>query len=118
MCSSSEISCYGDVSNLKSLSLLLQMESELERFQKQNMQLELNISELKLRQKALDQELHTERQVKRDTEAMLRRYKTDLHNCVGYIQEPKVLKECVVSLYKKHVQEDIVSHSLLDFKYQ
>ena len=45
----------------------------------------------------------------RDVEAIVRRFKTDLHNCVGYIQDPKMLKESIKALYQKHVQEDIVS---------
>lgn len=38
------------------------MESELERFHKQNTQLELNITELRQKLKATDKELHQERQ--------------------------------------------------------
>jgi hypothetical protein len=45
----------------------------------------------------------------RDGEAIVRRFKTDLHNCVGYILDPKMLKESIKALYQKHVQEDIVS---------
>ena len=48
----------------------------------------------------------------RDVEAVVRRFKTDLHNCVGYIQDPKLLKESIRALYQKHVQEDIVSRWL------
>ena len=47
----------------------------------------------------------------RDVEAVVKRFKTDLHNCVGYIQDPKMLKESIKALYSKHVQEDIVSTS-------
>ena len=39
-----------------------EMESELERFHKQNTQLELNITELRQKLKATDKELHQERQ--------------------------------------------------------
>lgn len=39
-----------------------QMESELERFHKQNTSLELNITELRLKLKATDKEMHQERQ--------------------------------------------------------
>jgi len=39
-----------------------QMESELERFHKQNTQLELNITELRQKLKATDKEMHQERQ--------------------------------------------------------
>jgi peptidoglycan hydrolase CwlO-like protein len=85
------------------------MESELERFHKQNTQLELNITELRQKLKATDKEMHLERQRVRDVEAVVRRFKTDLHNCVGYIQDPKMLKESIRALYQKHVQEDIVS---------
>lgn len=42
-------------------------------------------------------------------EAVVKRFKTDLHNCVGYIQDPKMLKESIKALYSKHVQEDVVS---------
>ena len=48
----------------------------------------------------------------RDVEAVVRRFKTDLHNCVGYIQDPKLLKESIRALYQKHVQEDIVSFTV------
>ncbi len=85
------------------------MESELERFHKQNTQLELNITELRQKLKATENEMRQERKRVRDVEAVVRRFKTDLHNCVGYIQDPKLLKESVKALYQKHVQEDIVS---------
>ena len=42
-------------------------------------------------------------------EAVVKRFKTDLHNCVGFIQEPKKLKENVKSLYEKYVQDETVS---------
>ena len=49
-------------------------------------------------------------------EAVVRRFKTDLHNCVGYIQDPKMLKESIKALYQKHVQEDIVSDHISALK--
>ena len=85
------------------------MESELERFHKQNTQLELNITELRQKLKATDKEMHMERQKVRDVEAVVKRFKTDLHNCVAFIQEPKTLKDSIKALYTKYVQEDIVS---------
>lgn len=46
----------------------------------------------------------------RDLEALVRRFKTDLHNCVAYIQEPKLLKEKIRGLFEKYVQRaDMVS---------
>ncbi|XP_032633576.1 cilia- and flagella-associated protein 57 isoform X2 [Chelonoidis abingdonii] len=81
------------------------MEGELERFHKQNMQLELNITELRQKLKATDREMHKEQQKERDMEALVKRFKTDLHNCVGFIQEPKKLKEGIRELYDKYVQQ-------------
>lgn len=43
-------------------------------------------------------------------EALIKRFKTDLHNCVGLIQEPKKLKESIRNIYEKYVQKaDMVS---------
>ncbi|OON14130.1 hypothetical protein X801_10086 [Opisthorchis viverrini] len=90
------------------------MEAELERFHKQNGQLELNIAELKQRHKCVENELVQERQNTRDQEALVRRFKTDLFNCVGSIQDPKVLKASVVALYKKHIHEDLTGEATVD----
>lgn len=43
-----------------------------------------------------------------DIEAVVKRFKTELYNCVGFIQEPKKLKESVKQLYQKYVQDDTV----------
>ncbi|XP_029425353.1 cilia- and flagella-associated protein 57 isoform X1 [Nannospalax galili] len=82
-----------------------EMEAELERFHKQNTQLELNITELLQKLRATDQELRKEQQKERDLEALVRRFKTDLHNCVAYIQEPRLLKEKIRGLFEKYVQQ-------------
>ncbi|XP_007436852.1 cilia- and flagella-associated protein 57-like, partial [Python bivittatus] len=82
-----------------------EMEGELEHFHKQNTQLELNIAELRLKLRATDREMHKEMQKERDMEALVKRFKTDLHNCVGLIQEPKKLKECIRDIYEKYVQK-------------
>ncbi|XP_024200849.1 cilia- and flagella-associated protein 57 isoform X8 [Pan troglodytes] len=81
-----------------------EMEAELENFHKQNTQLELNITELWQKLRATDQEMRRERQKERDLEALVKRFKTDLHNCVAYIQEPRLLKEKVRGLFEKYVQ--------------
>ncbi|XP_037599096.1 cilia- and flagella-associated protein 57 isoform X2 [Cebus imitator] len=81
-----------------------EMEAELEHFHKQNTQLELNITELWQKLRATDQEMRRERQKERDLEALVKRFKTDLHNCVAYIQEPRLLKEKVRGLFEKYVQ--------------
>ncbi|XP_078485320.1 cilia- and flagella-associated protein 57 [Ciona intestinalis] len=91
-----------------------EMESELERFHKQNTQLELNIAELKQKLRATDKELHYERQRVRDAEAVSKRMKTDLHNCVGFLQDPKKLKESVKSVYETHVHDDVAESTSVD----
>ncbi|XP_036452639.1 cilia- and flagella-associated protein 57 [Colossoma macropomum] len=85
-----------------------EMEGELDQFHKKNTQLELTIADLKLKLKATDKEMHKEMQRVRDVEALVRRFKTDLHNCVGFIQEPKKLKESIRELYERYVQQSDV----------
>ena len=51
-----------NIRNLFSYFIFQQMESELERFHKQNTSLELNITELRLKLKATDKEMHSQRQ--------------------------------------------------------
>ncbi|KAK3567777.1 hypothetical protein QTP86_026459 [Hemibagrus guttatus] len=92
-----------------------EMEAELEQFRKMSTQLELTISQLKLKLKATDKERQKETQRVRDVEAVLHRLKTDLHNCVGFIQEPRKLKESVREIYERHVhQSDVVEIAGVD----
>ncbi|XP_068808899.1 cilia- and flagella-associated protein 57 isoform X1 [Struthio camelus] len=92
-----------------------EMEGELERFHKQNAQLELNITELQQRLKATDREVHRERQKEQNMKALVKRFKTDLHNCVGFIQDSKKLKDGICELYTKYVhQTDMVETVGLD----
>ena len=49
-----------------------------------------------------------------DVQALVKRFKTDLHNAAGYVQEPKKLKEHVKELYGKYVSDDTVSIVVLD----
>ncbi|KAF6344214.1 cilia and flagella associated protein 57 [Rhinolophus ferrumequinum] len=81
-----------------------EMETELERFHKQNTQLELNITELWQKLRATNQEMRKEIQKERALEALVKQFKTDLHNCVAYIQEPQQLKDKIRGLFEKYVQ--------------
>lgn len=47
---------------------------------------------------------------KRRAELELKQIKTDIHNCVGYIQDPKMLKDQIKVVYQKHVHDDVVSY--------
>ncbi|POI36129.1 hypothetical protein CIB84_000109 [Bambusicola thoracicus] len=81
------------------------MERELEQLHKENTQLKLNITQLHQKLKATDNELHKERQKKQNMEALIKRFKMDLHNCVGFIQDYKKLKAGIRELYTKYVQQ-------------
>ncbi|XP_062849861.1 cilia- and flagella-associated protein 57 [Trichomycterus rosablanca] len=81
------------------------MEGELEQFHQKNTQLELDVAEMNLKLRATDKEMHREKQRVRDVESLVRRFKIDLHNCVGFIQEPKQLKDAVRDLYERYVQQ-------------
>ena len=49
-----------------------------------------------------------------DVEEGVKRFKTDLHNAAGFIQDPKKLKEHVKELYGKYVSDDTVTKPLLN----
>jgi len=83
-----------------------EMESELERFHKNNTALELNISEMKQKMRAVEKEYQRERQKLRDMEAKCKRMKVDIHNCVGLIQDPKMLKQSIRNLFDTHCHDD------------
>ncbi|XP_046907075.1 cilia- and flagella-associated protein 57-like [Hypomesus transpacificus] len=84
---------------------ILEMEEELSSFHKKNNKQELDITELKLKLTATDKEVHKEMQKVRDREAFVRRFKTDLHKCVGHIQDPKALKKSIRGLYEFYVHQ-------------
>ncbi|TSL47697.1 Cilia- and flagella-associated protein 57 [Bagarius yarrelli] len=92
-----------------------QMEAELEQFRKKGIQLELIISELKQKLKAVEKERQRETQRVRDVDAELHRLKTELHNCVGFIQEPRKLKETIREIYLHYVhRSDVVEVARAD----
>ncbi|XP_054689063.1 cilia- and flagella-associated protein 57 isoform X1 [Grus americana] len=90
-------------------------EGELERFHKESTQLKLNITQLQQKLKATDCEMHRERQKKQNMAAVIKRFKTDLHNCVGFIQDSKKMKDGIHELYAKYVQQsDMVETEAVD----
>ncbi|XP_065602497.1 cilia- and flagella-associated protein 57 [Cyrtonyx montezumae] len=80
-------------------------ERELKQFHKENIQLKLNITRSQQKLKATNNEMHKERQKKQSMEAIIKRFKMDLHNCVGFIQDYKKLKAGIHELYIKYVQQ-------------
>ncbi|KAL6489815.1 hypothetical protein MHYP_G00001600 [Metynnis hypsauchen] len=95
-----------DIKELK--GQIQEMEGELDQFHKKNTQLELTIANLKLKLKATAKEMRKETQRVTDVEALVQKFKTDLHNCMGFIQEPKKLKESIRNLYECYVQQSDV----------
>lgn len=79
-----------------------EMESELERFHKSNTQLELALTESRQKLRAVDLELEQERLRVRDSKSLNTRILVELHDAVGYIQDPPKLKETVRTMYEKY----------------
>ncbi|XP_034429199.1 cilia- and flagella-associated protein 57-like [Hippoglossus hippoglossus] len=67
--------------------------------------LTLITSDLRLKLKAEGTELHNEIQKMKNLETHLQRLKSDLHNCVNFIQEPKKLKDSVLMIYARYVSQ-------------
>merc|ERR1719276_42184 len=88
------------------------MDSELEDYHRKNKQLELNIEQLKNKQRNLQNEIVTQRKKMTDCQTIIKRFKNDLHESVQFIQEPKQLKDSVTALYKKYVPNGIKKQEL------
>ncbi|XP_062412043.1 cilia- and flagella-associated protein 57 isoform X1 [Sardina pilchardus] len=88
--------------------VITEMEAELDQFHKKKTQLDLTCNELKLKLKATEKEMSRELKRVKDVESLVHRFKTDLHHCVGFIQDPKRLKEVIRELYERYVQQSDV----------
>ncbi|NXW55507.1 CFA57 protein, partial [Eurystomus gularis] len=94
---------------------ICEMEGELERFHKESTELNLKTTLLQQKLKATHSEMHRERQKKQNMETLIKRFKTDLHTCVGFIQDPKKLKDEIHKLYNNYVQQsDMVETVAVD----
>lgn len=51
---------------------------------------------------------------RRKSELELKQVKTDIHNCVGFIQNPKMLKDQIKKVYEKHVHDDVSEAANVD----
>jgi len=85
------------------------MDQELERYHKNNSSLELTISDLKLKLDGMQREILGQRSKLGDAASESRNMRTELHELVQFIQDPKALKEGVKKIYQRHVAEDTVS---------
>ncbi|XP_034441489.1 cilia- and flagella-associated protein 57 [Hippoglossus hippoglossus] len=82
-----------------------QLQEELVQTDQSNTQLKLTVSDLKLKLRTRDKEMQKEMQKLKDLEIHLQRLKSDLHNCVGFIQDPRKLKESVQMIYTRYVPQ-------------
>merc|ERR1719203_2368567 len=102
-----ELKAQIDPKNDDIASMLTQiqaMEGELDDYMRKNKQLALDISQLQMKQRALQEEIKSQKKRLRDDLALIKRFKLDLSDCMETIQEPKQLKESVANLYRKYVQ--------------
>merc|ERR1711959_511151 len=86
---------------------ILAMDAELEDYMRKNKQLALDISQLQMKQRALQEEIKTQKKKLRDDMALIKRFKIDLHECMQFVNEPKQLKEGVALLYREYVQSGV-----------
>eukprot|EP00930_Biecheleria_cincta_P085307 TRINITY_DN746_c0_g1_i2.p1 TRINITY_DN746_c0_g1~~TRINITY_DN746_c0_g1_i2.p1 ORF type:complete len:1283 (-),score=294.40 TRINITY_DN746_c0_g1_i2:68-3874(-) len=80
------------------------MDDELSDYMRKNKQLALSISQLQMKQRALQEEIKSQKRRLRDDLALINRFKQDISDCMETISEPKALKESVTALYRKYVQ--------------
>ncbi|GMH45741.1 hypothetical protein BSKO_13704 [Bryopsis sp. KO-2023] len=84
-----------------------EMDSELERYHKNNANLDLTISNLKLKETALLKEIQQQQNAKNDAILLVKRFKHDLHELVQFVQFPKQLREKVKDIYHRHVHQSV-----------
>merc|ERR1712151_861803 len=77
-----------------------------------NKQLSMGIKELQTTQTSLQEEIVSQKKKKIDCQTMIKRCKTDLHESVQFIQDPKQLKDSVGALYKKYVPNGVKKQEL------
>merc|ERR1719440_425061 len=89
-----------------------EMDELLEDFHKKNKQLQLDITQLTGKQKLYQEEILKFRKKLTDGQTVIKRFKNDLHECVQYIQEPKLLHDKVTDLHKKYVPNGVKRQEL------
>merc|ERR1712070_352610 len=82
-----------------------EMDQELEQYHKSNAALDLMIGELRLKMDGMQREISEQKEALSEGEALIRRFRADLHECVQHLSDHKALKRTVTALYKKYVQD-------------
>ncbi|XP_063057266.1 cilia- and flagella-associated protein 57-like [Engraulis encrasicolus] len=86
-----------------------EMEKELETFHKLNVKQKLDNKELTIKLASSEIELQEERKRVWDGQALIKKFKVDLHNSVAFIQRPQKLKRAIKELHDKYIhQSDMV----------
>jgi WD40 repeat protein len=88
------------------------LDADLEEYHKRNKQLDQSLKELESAQSSLQEEIVSQKKKKIDCQTMIKRFRTDLHESVQFIQDPKQLKESVTALYKKYVPNGVKKQEL------
>ncbi|KAM4581818.1 cilia- and flagella-associated protein 57 [Fundulus diaphanus] len=78
------------------------LEEHLEEITKSNSKMKLTMSDLRLKLRTKDKEVQRETQKVKDLETLLERLRSDLHGCVGLIQEPRKLKDRILMIYGRY----------------
>jgi len=94
-----------EISNMK--GQIKEMDRELEQFHKSNAQLDVMIGELRSKLDSMQGDILRQRKTIGDQESLIRRCKSELHECAQVIQHPTALSEKVSMLYQQHVQSEL-----------
>ena len=68
--------------------------------------LDLMIGELRLKMDGMQAEIEGQKVTLDSGASMISRFRTDLRECVQYLNDHKALKRAVTALYTKHVQDE------------
>ncbi|XP_061086411.1 cilia- and flagella-associated protein 57-like [Conger conger] len=93
----------------------LKMEEELIQSSAQKSRQERSITDLKLKLNAKDKDMRKKMERACDTSTVVKRFKADLLSCVGFIQDPKRLKESVLQMHARYIRqsdEDLLRQDL------
>ncbi|KAF4092135.1 hypothetical protein AMELA_G00017440 [Ameiurus melas] len=77
------------------------LKAEVEEINSRNNTMQELTQKLNMKENALC----TERQRVRNLNTLVQRMKTDIQNCLGFIQQPSMLKENFLKLYQSYIQE-------------
>merc|ERR1712139_604921 len=80
---------------------------ELEEYKRKNKQLALDISQHQMKQRALVEEIKSQKKKLFADLMLIKRFKLDLDECIAFASEPKHLKEAVAALFRKYVQSTV-----------